>query len=163
VEREGEGVSISDPLKDTDRDYVLLSPAASVQIFPSPWFSWAAVSLPAEPEPILAAFLLEEELEHARPRQALGQRGGLLLRARLPQADQQPGHAQAVEGGVGGGLTGQQRGGLLLRARLPQAVQQHGHAARIVEGDVGGGPADRRKWRRADRGRGEAAVAGWYW
>jgi hypothetical protein len=48
---------------------------------------------------------------------ALGQRGGLLLRARLPQAGQQLGHSvRVVEGGVGGGITGQQRGGLLLRA-----------------------------------------------
>ena len=32
------------------------------------------------------------------------QRGGLLLRARLPQPAQQPGHAvRVVEGGVGGG------------------------------------------------------------
>ena len=72
--------------------------------FPSPWLSWAAVSLPAEPEPILAAFLLAEELEHACHRQPLGQRGGLLLRARLPQAGLQPGHpARVVQGGVGGG------------------------------------------------------------
>ena len=80
------------------------------------------------------------------------QRGGLLLRARLPQAVQQPGHAaRVVEGGVGGGITGQQRGGLLLRARLPQAVQQLGHARRVVEGGVGGGPA---------RGAGVRAQAG---
>ena len=53
-----------------------------------------------------------------------GQRGGLLVRARLPQAVQQAGHAaRVVEGGVGGGPAGQ-RGGLLVRARLPQAVQQ---------------------------------------
>jgi len=57
------------------------------------------------------------------------------IRARLPQAGQQAGHAgRVVEGGVGGGVTGQQRGGLLLRARLPQAVQQKGHAGRVVEG-----------------------------
>ena len=55
---------------------------------------------------------------------AAGQRGDLLLRARLPQAAQQPGHgARVVEGDVGGGAGGQ-RGDLLLRARLPQAVQQ---------------------------------------
>ena len=68
------------------------------------------------------------------------QRGGLLLRARLPQAVQQPGHgARVVEGDVGGGITAQQRGDLLLRARRPQPVQQPGHGARVVEGDVGGG------------------------
>ena len=73
------------------------------------------------------------------------QRGGLLLRARLPQAVQQPGHgARVVEGGVGGGITSQQLGGLLLRARLPQAVQQAGHGARVVEGHVGGGPVGQR-------------------
>ncbi len=69
----------------------------------------------------------------------LGQRGDLLLRARLPQAAQQLGHGvRVVEGDVGGGAVGQ-RGDLLLRARLPQAVQQLGHAGRVVEGDVGGG------------------------
>ena len=73
---------------------------------------------------------------------AVGQRGDLLLRARLPQPVQQLGHgARVVEGDVGGGITAQQRGDLLLRARLPQAVQQLGHGARVVEGDVGGGPA----------------------
>ena len=52
---------------------------------------------------------------------AVGQRGDLLLRARRPQAVQQPGHGPAgssretwAAGAVG------QRGGLLLRARLPQ-------------------------------------------
>ena len=50
-----------------------------------------------------------------------GQRGGLLVRARLPQAVQQEGHtARVVEGDVGGGPAGQ-RGGLLVRARLPQS------------------------------------------
>ena len=69
----------------------------------------------------------------------LGQRGGLLVRARLPQAAQQAGHgARVVEGDVGGGAVGQ-RGGLVLRARLPQAVQQPGHGVRVVEGDLGGG------------------------
>ena len=69
------------------------------------------------------------------------QRGGLLVRLRLPQAAQQAGHAaRVVECGVGGGIAGQQRGGLLVRARLPQAAQQVGHEARVVEGDVGGGP-----------------------
>jgi hypothetical protein len=28
-----------------------------------------------------------------------------------------------VEGGVGGGIAGQQRGGLLVRARRPQPIQ----------------------------------------
>ena len=72
------------------------------------------------------------------------QRGGLLVRARRPQAVQQAGHAaRVVEGGVGGGPA-RQRGGLLVRARLPQAVQQPGHGGRVVEGGVGGGPAGQR-------------------
>ena len=92
---------------------------------PSPWLSWAAASLPAEPEPILAAIFLAEELEHACPRQALGQRGGLLLRARLLQAAQQPGQAaRVVEQDVGGRITGQQRGDLLRRARRPQKTKR---------------------------------------
>ena len=67
------------------------------------------------------------------------QRGGLLVRACLPQAFQQAGHGErVVEGDVGGGALGQ-RGGLLPGARLPQAVQQLGHGGRVVEGDVGGG------------------------
>src|ERR1035438_8313484 len=102
-----------DPLTDTVPDHVSLSPAPSIQIFPSPRSSWAAVSLPAELEPILVALLLAEELEQACPRQPLGQRGGLLVRARRPQAGQQRGHAaRVVEGDVGGGITAQQRGGL---------------------------------------------------
>jgi hypothetical protein len=49
------------------------------------------------------------------------QRGGLVVRARLPQAVEQAGHAvRVVEGGVGGGIPGQQRGGL-LRPRPPPA------------------------------------------
>ena len=134
----------ADPLMDTDRDQVFLSPATSVQIFPPPRPGWAAISLPAEPEPILTILLLAEKPEQASPRQPPGQRGGLLLRARLPQPGQQPGHAvQVVEGDVGGGASGQ-RGGLLLRARLPQPVQQPGHAARVVEGHVGGGALGQR-------------------
>ena len=90
------------------------------------------------------------------------QRGGLLVRARLPQAAQQPGHAaRVVEGGVGGGVAGQQRGGLLVRARLPQAVQQNGHAVRVVEGGVGGGPvrgAGVARAGSAEAGRGSAAA-----
>ena len=75
---------------------------------------------------------------------AIGQRGDLLLRARLPQPVQQLGHgARVVEGDVGGGAIGQ-RGDLLLRARLPQPVQQLGHGARVVEGDVGGGAIGQR-------------------
>ena len=74
-----------------------------------------------------------------------GQRGGLLVRARPPQAVQQAGHGgRVVEGGVGGRVPGQQRGGLLVRARLPQAGQQAGHAARVVEGGVRGGPGGQR-------------------
>ena len=86
-----------------------------------------------------------------------GQRGGLLVCARLPQAVQQAGHAvRVVEGGVGGGPAGQ-RGGLLVRARLPQAVQQDGHVVRVVEGGVGGGPV-RGAGVRAQAGRGTAEV-----
>ena len=47
-----------------------LNPAASVQVAPAPPPGGAAVSLPAEPEPIPATLLLEEQLEHAGP--ALG-------------------------------------------------------------------------------------------
>ena len=69
----------------------------------------------------------------------VGQRGDLLLRARLPQAVQQEGHGvRVVEGGVGGGRRGQ-RGDLLLAPASRSAVQQAGHGARVVEGDVGGG------------------------
>ena len=72
------------------------------------------------------------------------QRGGLLVRARPPQAVQQESHsARLVEGGVGGGPAGQ-RVGLLVRARRPQAVQQAGDGQRVVEGGVGGGPAGQR-------------------
>jgi hypothetical protein len=72
--------------------------------------------------------LLAEELEQACLRQALGQRGGLLLGACLPQSVQQEGHAaRVIESDVSGGALGQ-RGGLLLRARLPQPVQQRGPA-----------------------------------
>ena len=54
-------------------DHGWLSSARSAQIVPAPWLGWAAVSLPAEPEPILAVLLLGEELEHACPRQPVGQ------------------------------------------------------------------------------------------
>ena len=88
------------------------------------------------------------------------QRGGLLVRARPPQAVQQPGHGvRVIEGGVGGGIAGQQRGGLLVRARLPQAVQQAGHGVRVVEGGVGGGPV-RGAGVRAQAGRRTAEVEG---
>ena len=71
------------------------------------------------------------------------QRGGLFLRARLPQAVQQPGHSvRVVEGNAGGGALGQ-RGDLLMRARPLRAAQQPGHGVRIVESDVGDGPAHR--------------------
>jgi hypothetical protein len=42
--------------------------AGLIQIFPAPWFGWAAVGFPAEPEAILAVLLPEEELKHACPR-----------------------------------------------------------------------------------------------
>src|SRR6516165_9940728 len=95
----------------------------SLEVIPSPRPGWAAISLPAEPEPIRIALLLEEKLEHAFPWQPLGQRGGLLLRARIPQAVQQPDHgARVIEGGVLSGAT-RQHGDLLLRARIPQETQ----------------------------------------
>ena len=113
-----------------------VNPAASVQVFPGPSPSWAAVSLPAEPELILAALLLAEELEHACPRQSVGKRGGLLLRARRPQAAQQAGHGvRVVEGDVGGGITAQQRGGLVLgggRPSKPERGNGLGTKARVV-------------------------------
>jgi len=69
------------------------------------------------------------------------QRGGLLVRTRLPQPLQQAGHATRVaERGVlgsPGGAVGQ-RGGLLVRARLPQPFQQVGHGVRVVERGMGG-------------------------
>jgi hypothetical protein len=50
------------------------------------------------------AFLLEKEPEHTGHRQPTYQRGGLLVRAGLPQVVQQGGHGvRVVEGGVGGG------------------------------------------------------------
>ncbi len=61
---------------------------------------------PAEPELIRAAFLLEEQPEHAGRRQPGGQRGGLLTCACLPQPAQQVGHAVRV---VAGGDPGGQR------------------------------------------------------
>jgi len=67
------------------------------------------------------ALLLEEEPEHAGCRQPIGQRGGLVLRARLPQPVQQQGHAvRVVEGGMGGGPAGQ-RGGLVLLFRAVES------------------------------------------
>jgi len=59
-----------------------------------------AVGLPSETELIRGAFLLEEEPGHAGRRQSSCQRGGLLVRACLPQPVQQAGHAaRVVEGG----------------------------------------------------------------
>jgi hypothetical protein len=50
------------------------------------------------------------------PAAGSGQRGGLVVRARLPQAVQQVGHGErVVDGGVGGRVAGQQRGGLRSR------------------------------------------------
>jgi hypothetical protein len=56
--------------------------AVSVEVFPAPGPGWAAVSLPAEPEPIL--LLLAEDLEHACPWQPFGQCDGRLPLARCP-------------------------------------------------------------------------------
>jgi hypothetical protein len=99
-----------------------------------------ATGLPSETELIRGAVLLEEEPEHAGRRQPTCQRGGLLVRARFPQAVQQAGHGgRVVKGDVRGGPVGQ-RGGLLVRACFPDAVQQEGHAVRVVEGAMRGGP-----------------------
>ena len=73
------------------------------------------------------------------PVSSTGQRGGLLVRARLPQGIQQADHAAPiVEEDVGGGPVGQ-RGGLVAGARLAQGLQQSAQAVWVVEGDVGGG------------------------
>jgi hypothetical protein len=59
-----------------------------------------AVGLPSGTELIRGAFLLGEEPEHAGRRQSSCLRGGLLVRACLPQPVQQAGHAvRVVEGG----------------------------------------------------------------
>jgi hypothetical protein len=64
------------------------------------WRGRGAVGLPAETELIRGAFLLEEELEHAGRRPSSCQRGGLLVRACLPQPVQQIARAvRVVEGG----------------------------------------------------------------
>lgn len=62
------------------------------------------------------------------------------MRARPLQAVQQQlgCRARGVEGGVRGGIPGQQRGGLVEGARPPQDVQQPGHAMRVVEVGVRG-------------------------
>jgi hypothetical protein len=47
--------------------------------------------------------LFAEQLEHSSCRQPVGQRGGLFICARIPQAVQQEGHgARVVEGSTGG-------------------------------------------------------------
>ena len=79
-------------------------------------------------------------------RQPIGQRGGLLVCARLLQAFEQaqlryrpdlkapPG----IEGDAGGGIAAQQRGDPVLRACLPQHAEQADNV-RVVEGGVGRG------------------------
>jgi hypothetical protein len=110
-----------------------------------------ATGLPSETELIRGAVLLEEEPEHAGRRQPTCQRGGLLVRARFPQAVQQAGHGgRVVKGDVRGGPVGQ-RGGLLVRACFPDAVQQEGHAVRVVEGAMRGGPVGQPVYTRQDR------------
>ena len=63
--------------------------AALVQIVPAPRLGWAAISLSAKAEPILAVVLLAEELEHAYARQSVDQYCDLFMRACHPQALQQ--------------------------------------------------------------------------
>ena len=135
------------------------SPGASVQIIPAPWLGWAAMSLSAETEPILAVVLLAEEPEQACAWQSVDQHGGLFLRARLPQAVQRLGHtgAEVVDRGVGGGVDSQ-GGDLFLtaprsrparrvrlwirrcnpttRAHAPAAAQPTGHCGTSADGPV---------------------------
>ena len=71
----------------------------------------------------------------------------LFVRGRLAQRHQQLGHgAPVAEGGVGGGMAGQQPGGL-LGARPAQCAQQPDDVPRIAEGGVGGGPPGRARVR----------------
>jgi hypothetical protein len=135
------------PVTDTDRDHVLLSPATSVQVFPSPRLSRAPINVSPKPVQRLVVSLRAEQIEQAFARQPIGQHGGLLLRAYLPQAVEQPGNALTVDriqkemttryGDVLGGAIGQ-RGDLVLCSSLPQAVQQSGDATQAAEFDVHG-------------------------
>ena len=115
--------------------------------------TWAAGSRPAARRPARAR-PPPAGCPAARPRRrvveggvgggAVSQRGDLLVRARLPQAVQQPATAPGSSRETWAAGTASQRGDLLLRARLPQAVQQLGHGVRVVEGDVGGGAVGQR-------------------
>ena len=81
--------------------------------------------------------LFEEQPEHAGCRQPGGQRGGLLIRARLPQPAQQGGHAaRIIKGNAGVGVPGQQRGGLLIRSSW--AERQRYACQRITVGATDG-------------------------
>ena len=76
----------------------------SAEVCPGPSLGGAAIGLPAEPELVLPAFLLAEELKQACRWQALDQLCGLRSGSRLAQRVQQRGHgARVVEAGVGGG------------------------------------------------------------
>ena len=54
-------------------------------LFPAPWRGWSAVDLTSETELIHRPFCFEEEPEHVGCRRPVGQGGGLLVCARLPQ------------------------------------------------------------------------------
>ena len=76
-------------------------------------------------------FTVAEEIEHACPRQPIGQRGGLLACARLLQAFEQAfqrwrpdRRARVIEGDADRRIAAQQRGDLVLRACLPQHAEQ---------------------------------------
>ena len=95
------------PLADTDRDHVLLSRPASVQIFPSPWLSWAAVSLPGrtgtDPGGSLARGRAGTCLPPAGDRPA---RRPAVPRPPPAGCPSRLGHGvRVVQAGVGGGVT----------------------------------------------------------
>ena len=63
------GAAVNDRLSGTSPDHGP-NPAASVQVVPAPWPGGAAVSLPPEPEPILAALLGRPRLPQAAQHEA---------------------------------------------------------------------------------------------
>jgi hypothetical protein len=77
----------------------------SVQVGPVPGWGGAAIGFAAEP---VSRSAFRVEAEHPGSWQPVGQQADLLVRANLPQAVQQYGHAvRVIEGGVGGGPGGQ--------------------------------------------------------
>ncbi len=74
-------------------------PIATLSSMKKPWSKVERHVL----EPIMPTVMVKYGLSSTGRRQPIGQRGGLVVRARLPQAVQQAGHAvRVVEGGVGG-------------------------------------------------------------